>query len=125
MGKNILKMILLWNLILVVPVFLVYYTRMLSIAKKEIEIVVYPTIMKEELLLEKFGKDVEVKKCNVFSNGKSDTIGTYNYYCLYDGNKNYKVKFYWYVKGEKNQKAYELDNDVYYVKVCEEGCDEQ
>ena len=63
MGKNILKMILLWNLILVVPVFLVYYTRMLSIAKKEIENVVYPTIMKEELLLEKFGKDVEVKKC--------------------------------------------------------------
>lgn len=116
MNKQILRFILIWNLVFIVPVTLVFYRRINYIEKYDLETVVYPAMEKDSIFEETFGEITEVKKCNKLVFDKEDEMGKYNYYCFKSNNKVYKVKFYFYTKEYESKKIiFEINGNIHYL----------
>lgn len=116
MNRQILRFILIWNLVFLVPVSFVFYRRINYIEKNDLETVVYPAMEKDSIFEETFGKITEVKKCNKLVFDKEDEIGKYNYYCFKSNNKVYKVKFYFYTEEYESKKIiFEINGNIHYL----------
>lgn len=116
MKKQILRFILIWNLVFLVPVTFVFYHRINYIEKNDLETVVYPAMEKDSIFEETFGEITEVKKCNKLVFDKEDEIGKYNYYCFKSNNKVYKVKFYFYTKEYESKKIiFEINGNIHFL----------
>lgn len=116
MNKQILRFILIWNLVFLVPVTFGFYRRINYIEKNDLETVVYPAMEKDSIFEETFGEITEVNKCNKLVFNKEDEIGKYNYYCFKSNNKVYKVKFYFYTEEYESKKIiFEINGNIHYL----------